>query len=380
MGDYTVSRDTYDLAVGKLVPKSGDVTGEAEQEFQRTGRLDPLVDPAGFDLIRFSRPRFKLQEDEFYRLTVGTPLPVEITLDTTVSMKDNVNKAMKHLPEIYGLCYGILPEGYDLQVLFGIFQDIRDEVVLCRGQFEMESEKAVKQLTLMVPDRNGYDIPEDPHYALLAAACLSRLYINLIGLKGYHVVVTDAEGRPKLEYDQIVRIFGESVFDKIVENGHEVNCQDLPTTKEIVQDLLKIAHAFVIQVGYDHKATQFWDGIYGENRVVKIPGTEYLSQVIAAIIGLTEGTLNLQEVKRFLTDNGIRNEDAEKIFHSLVNIPLRAQADLPNFGRRPQKGDLFRNKTDIWPIDQKEVAELESSETNSDIGGDDSEEGPGWHF
>lgn len=377
MGKLVITRDTYEAAVKKHVPTEGPVTGKAEQKAHETGELHPLVSPDGFGLIRRSLNRFE-KWNGLWRLTVGTALPMEVTLDTTASMRKNVDVALRRLPDTYGLCSGILPEGYDLQIAIGIFGDVVDRFVLCRPQFEMEASKIVEQLTLMVPERAGGDIPEDPQYGLFGAAYLSNCYINGIGLKGYHFVITDAPGRSRLDEKELVRIFGDEVFEKVSENGHQINRQDLPTTTEVVQDLLERAHAFVLQVDDYLETTEFWSKIYGANRVVKVVNTEYLPQVQAAIIGLTEGTLNLQQVKQFLMDNGVHDEDAEKISRSLVNIPIRAQADLPNFDKRPWKGDLFRNKTDVWPIDQKEITEIESSEINSESEDGDSEGGPNW--
>ncbi|MCK5475053.1 MAG: hypothetical protein KAI71_00540 [Candidatus Pacebacteria bacterium] len=323
-------------------------------------------------------PRFEKQGDGLWRLTVGTPVPVETIVDTTGSMGGNVDVALRRLPDAYALCSDILPEGCDLQIATGIFGDVVDRFVLCRPQFEMEAGKIVEQLTLMVPERAGGDFTEDPQYGLFGAAYLSNCYINRIGLKEYHFVVTDAPARDELDERELVRIFGDEIFEKVSENGHQINRQGLPTTAEVVQDLLKYAHAFVLQVDEELRTTEFWSEIYGVNRVVKLPDTEYLPQVQAVIIGLTEGTLNLQEVKKFLTDNGIYDKDAEKISRSLVNIPLRAQADLPNFDKRPRKGDLFRNKTDVWPIDQEDVVKLESSGINSESEDNDSKEGLDW--
>ena len=76
---------------------------------------------------------------------------------------------------------------------------------------------------------------------------------------------------------------------------------------------------------------------------------------------------------------GVGYNDAEKIVRSVANIPLRAQADLPNFDKRPWKGDLFKSKTDIWSIGREEVAELASSEMGlGDEGGNSGEDSIVW--
>lgn len=378
MGKRTVTRDAYSAAFKKYVPEEGPATDKAEQKAHSTGKLHPLVDPAGYGLVRRSLPRFEKQNSGLWLLTVGTPLPIEVRVDTTGSMGGNVDIALRRLPDTYDLCNGILPKGYDLQIAIGIFGDVVDRFVLCRPQFEMMAEKIVQQLTLMVPERMGGDAPEDPQYGLFAAAYLTSCYINRIGLKGYDFTVTDAPGRSLLDIRQLKRIFGDEVFDKVAENGFQIDPNLLPNTAEVVQELLKRAHAFVLQVDNHSETTKFWSEIYGANRVVKIPDTELLPQVEAAIMGITEGTLGPEQVEEFLRKNNIIGNDAKKIAQSVANIPIGAQATLPNFGKRPQKGDLFRNKTDIWPISKEEATELISSDEINSEENTGSAEGPIW--
>lgn len=285
-------------------------------------------------------------------------------------MGGNVDIALRVLPSAYELCSEVLP-GYDLQIATGIFGDVQDEFVLCRPQFEMTAEKIVEQLTLMVPERDGGDAPEDPHYGLFGGAYLTAAYINRIGLKGYDFTVSDAPARNLLDERQLRRIFGEEVFEKVKENGREMKTNELPTTREVVSDLLSRAHAFFLQVRNEPETTAFWTNIFWHDRVVILPSTEILPHVQAAIIGLTEGTLGLNDVVDFLIKNNVSFDIAKMVARSVAHIPIGAQAALPNFAKRPKIGNLFRNKTDLWPIDSSEI-EAETEETEIE------EKGPSW--
>ncbi len=361
MGSKTFTRIAYTEAT-RGITSDGPVTKKAEQQARHTGKLNQLVDPSGFGAIRRCLPRVDKQNNGFYLLTIGTPMPIETRLDTTNSMGGNVDVALRVLPNNYELCSEVLP-GYDPQIATGIFGDVDDCFVLCRPQFEMDAEKIVEQLTLMVPERAGGDTPEDPHYGLFGAAYLTAAYIHRIGLKGYDFTVSDAPARELLDAKQLKRIFGDDVFDKVKENGYSnIIASNLPTTTEVVQDLLKISHAFFLQVGENGMTTRFWQSVFGKNRVVVLPSTELMPQVQATIIGLTEGTLSLLNVEEFLKKNNVNPIDAQKIVKSVANIPIGAQAALPNFGKRPQKGDLFREKTDLWPIDPEKVSQLITSD------------------
>jgi len=246
MGRDTLSRSSY---VSHAPTESSHVTKKAEQEAYATGKLNPLVDPAEYGVIRRSLPRFdKAKGSGFWELTVGLPIPIETRVDTTGSMGGNVDVALRVLPDMYELCSYVLP-GFDIQIATGIFGDISDNFVLCRPQFEMTAENLVNQLTLMVPERKGGDTPEDPHYGLFGAAYLTSARINGYGLMGYDFTISDAPARDSLSESQLVRIFGPDIFDKIIENGFQLDKNDLPSTKDVVKDLQKRAHAFFLQVG-----------------------------------------------------------------------------------------------------------------------------------
>ena len=357
MGKTTFSRETFTRAAHTATDGGREsATKRSEQQAKKTGKLDPLVDPAGYGLIRRSLPRFEEVErrrKQFFELTVGPPLNIETCVDTTGSMGDNVDIAMSVLPHMYEGCLQAVESKYDLQIATGIFGDVKDQFPLCRPQFEMEADKIVKQLSLMVPEKDGGDEEEDPHYGLFAAAYLTDAYIVKIGLKGYYFTVTDAPARDELDERQLLRIFGAEVFDKVKENGHQISKSSLPSTKDVVKDLLKRSHAFLIQVGEKGMAPGFWKRTFPKDRIVQIPDTRLLPQVEAAIIGLTEGTLDLGGTKDFLRGLQVPARQAEAIVSSLANIPLGAQAALPNYGKLPKKGDLFESKTSLWPVDSE---------------------------
>jgi hypothetical protein len=370
MGKFTLSRESYAKAVETHVPKSGPATKRAEQIAHETGKLNPLVDPAGYGVIRRSLPRLEELDNGLWQMTVGTPMPIETRVDTTGSMGGNVDVVLRVLPHSYELCSEVLP-GYDIQIATGIFGDVVDDFVLCRPQFEMEAEKIVQQLTLMVPERKGGDTPEDPDLGIFGSAYLTNRYINKLGLRGYDFTVSDAPGRGRLDERQLIRVFGPDVFDKVAQNGFQIDRNNLPDTTEVVQTLLRDTHAFFLQVGADRDTTDFWTNVFGSERVVILPSTELLPQVQAAIIGLTEATLELSNVEKFLIKNNVDKDDARRIARSVARIPIGAQAALPNFSKRPQKDDLFKNKTDLWPI-EKESIDSEAQSTEADG------EGPSW--
>lgn len=357
MGRDTFTRSSFAAATSAYVPRNGPATLRAQEQVRRTGKLDPLVDPAEYGVIRRSLLRFEEQPSGIFELTVGCSMPIEIRLDTTGSMGDNVDRALKVLGDQYDLCSRVLP-GYDVHMAIGIFGDCADNFVLCRPQFEMLADKIVHQLTLMNPEHGGAgNGGEDPQYGLFGGAYLVSAYANRIGLKGYDFTISDEPAREYFDERQLIRVFGPDVFDKVAANGFTIDRNNLPSTKEVVQDLLKRAHAFFLEVeGYDKSRTRnFWTETFGPERVIVLPRIELLPQVQAVIIGLTEGTLSLDQVSDFLVEAKVTKDEAKYIERSVANIPIGAQAALREGITVPQKGDCYYDKTDLWPMSAGEA-------------------------
>lgn len=382
MGKNTPSRDAY-MGISDTATKGGKqgATSSAEERVRRGEGLDPLVDPKGpphLGPIRRSLPRFE-KEGNFWVLTRGVPMSEETLLDTTGSMGNNVDIAFKVFPfsyDMYTTGRNPVLARYDPQIATAIFGDVEDNIqenkpVLCRSQFEMD-EKIVIQMTRMVPSRLGFgNGKEDPQFGLFGAAYLTKARINDYGLKYYHSTVTDEPVVETVDLRWLKKIFGEDVLERIEENGYSFTARDLPNTAGVIRDLQTKAHAFIFMVGFRPDVKRQWMDLYGADHFVMLPGggTDYIHHVKALIIGLTEGVLDLTNSKDFLREHGVSDVDASLIVRSVAHIPLGAQMLCENFDRLPKAGDLFREKTDLWPIDPSEAA-LETEE--------ESEEGPSW--
>lgn len=363
MGRPRLSEDTY-RRVADEAESEGSSTFKGEQRHKEGKGLHELVDPKGFGVIRRSLTVYEPEGDRF-KATQGIAMLEETRLDTTGSMGNNVDIAMKVLPKTYDLLAkidGAVLGRYDVQMITAIFGDVVDDYVLCRSQAEMD-ERIAEQMTLMVPEGGGGDSDEDPQYGLFGAAYLTKAVINEYGLKYYDFTVTDARGRDRLSLETLKRVFGESVLEKVTENGYQVKAKDLPTTKQVVGDLLKNAHAFLLQVGSDSEVARFWKNIYGRDRVVTLSDTKLLPEVKAAIIGLTEGVLTLQTLEEFLITNAkLSKTEASEIKRAVAGIPIGAQSILPNFDKIPMEGSIFAQKGDLWPVTEEIVSEESEKE------------------
>ena len=320
-------------------------TKDAERQAIKTGKLQTLVDPSSFGVVRLSLIRVEETEEHQFKLLVGCSMPIETRLDTTGSMKHVVDVALRVLPDVYECCQAVLP-GYDIHIATGIFGDVCDTFPLCRPQFEMIASKICEQLTLMVPEGNGGDVPEDPDLGIFGGAYLCRHYINRIGLKGYDFTITDAPGRGRIDPKQLKRVYGDEVFEKTSKNGFKFTGDEVFELSEVWNDLLKRAHAFVLLVG--GSAKEWWVECVGNKHVVVIHNIKHVPYIQAVIVGLTEGTLTLDGISEFLSKSNMHEYDIKRIADAVINIPLKAQVKLKNFKKKPVQGDIFAGKPNVW--------------------------------
>ena len=350
MGRLVFSKAAYETSrKSRGVTSDKDVTRKGEQHVRETGKLPPSVDPS-VDTLRRSMLRLDPTEDGKWEVTVGCPMDIETSVDSTGSMGDNVDRAMSALPRTYELCSAMLP-GYDPQLALGFFGDVCDKFVLNRPQFEMEADKIVGYLSEMNPERNGGDTPEDPQYSMFASAYLTSAYTNKIGLKGYYFLCTDAPMHGNLSKDTLERIFGEKVWEALKDNGYDFNPLCRPDLRETIEDLKKNKHAFILSIDAEKFYRRYFEG-----RIIPLLSTDYLPEFESAIIGITEGILEPEEVEDYLKSKGVSSFDIEHAIHALLALPFGAQRELEQQNKVyiPKAGDIFENKTDLVPTIKRE--------------------------
>lgn len=356
MGHQTFSVDDYRKARRAYgVTQNTGVTRNAEERARKTGKLSEIVDP-GINPTRFSKIRLNPHKKKWVA-TLGCPMDIEVSCDTTGSMGGEVDTEMAVLPELYDAVSKVLP-GYDPQLCLGIFGDCGDKFVMCRPQFEMEAPKIVNYLKEMAPQRCGCgNHGEDPQYAMFARAYLTDAYTNRIGLKGYHFIITDEPYHNHLKRDQIERIFGEDVFENDLKEMSEI-----PSVQKMTAELKQKTHQFVLVLAkqYYTDTLDMWTNLCGRNSVIVIEHTRQLPKIISAIIGLTEGTLDIAELEEYLGDTPNKSD----LIRQLSNIDIGAQAKLRHALPHPvpKAGDIFRNKSDTWPIQPGETSEEDEPE------------------
>lgn len=352
MGSRVLSDEAYSR-IADSARAAGSATFAGEERRKKGLGLDPLIDPSGHGLIRRSLCRFE-QSGDYFLLPNGVAMPVESLLDGTGSMgSHNISAALHNLKSAYDQLSRHSLIRYDPQLATAMFGDTSDPCVLQRSQFEMD-EQIAHQITLF--DLDGFDghgnSKENPEYGLFGATFLVDFDIRRYGLKAYHFALSDEAIVHRLDSSQIRRIYGPTIWDVLKENGHDLDERNLPTTPEMVKMLIEGTHAFFLlfKEAYPGARTS-WLKCYGKERVVDVPRAELFPFFESAIIGLTEGVVDMQTVEDFLRETGVNSEDAKSIKRAVAGIPIGAQAALPNFSKIPSKGSMFAKKRDLWPME-----------------------------
>lgn len=329
------------------VAMRGSSTFEGEQRARQGKGLDSLVDPKERGVIREAK-NLLVPVGGRFELKFGIAMPVKSDIDTTGSMGGNVDIAFKVQPKVQNLLVqgrNAVLKRYHTQIATGAIQDEVDQFPYEISQFEPDNE-VERQMGLLVPEREGGDTPEEYQIGLFSTGYLTRSSISKYGLRGYYFAIGDVWGHDSIEERLLLRVFGPRVFEFAFGNKP----QSMPSVREVAQKCLQDWHVFFLRVGTDQMAGQWWSRIIGEERIVQLPRTENLAEVQAVIIGLTEGTLDLQNAVDFLREARISNAEARRIVEACAGIPIGLQKTFANFEKIPQAGALFANRGDIWPI------------------------------
>lgn len=337
------SAGTYETTAREIHRDGGSATHLGEQRARQGLGLDPLVDPKTRGSTRASQNLLVLQPDKTWLKTwlleCGPAMPVDTNTDTTGSMGGNVDIAFRVQPQVQNLLVqgeGAVLGRYHVQMATGVIQDRLDQFPYQHSEFEPDNEVEA-QMRLLVPERSGGDSTEDYQFGLWYVGTRVQTDIRRYGLKGYYFVVGDEQGRDRLNPQDISDLFG-------VRDVQECSI------RELGQLVLQNWHTFFLQIEDTPYVTSYWSQALGPERVVLMPRTEQLAVVQALIIGLTEGTLDLQSGLDFLGNSRINRTEAKQVIKAVSHIPLRAQADLPGFDKIPLKGALFGSREDLWPI------------------------------
>jgi hypothetical protein len=264
--------DTFDYSV--RARQSGDM------------RVHQTLDPHGLRL-RESRDSAEHPDSN----------SIIISLDVTGSMDRVVRQIHRDLPHLHELLLGhkYVPHP---QIMFAAVGDATcDRAPLQVGQFESDNRMDQNLENMIIEGGGGGQKIESYELAMYVAARHTAIdCFEKRGRKGYLFIIGDETAYPAVR---------KQIVDSLIGGGLQA---DLPLD-ELIAEVRQRYHVFFIipggaSHGRDADVLAFWHRHLGPQSVIVLDKPEETSSCIATTIGLTEGTIHLDEARAHIEKRG----------------------------------------------------------------------------
>jgi hypothetical protein len=243
---------------------------------------------------------------------------VLVFLDVTGTMEAVVKQIHASLPQLMGL---LTRKAYlaDPQLCFCAVGDaVTDQAPLQVGQFESGAEMEGDLSKIWIEGQGGGQAMES--YELGAYFGVHHTVLDCVenrGKLGYAFFIGDERPWPKVHAEHIRKWFGVG------------EAQDIPTT-QIFKELQELYHVyFILPLGSSNgdRYKREWQDIIGAENVLVLSDPNACAELIAAQIGMCEGTVDMAGIRRDLTDLGSSNALVRSV-ESAVNTSATGRAAL----------------------------------------------------
>jgi hypothetical protein len=250
---------------------------------------------------------------------------VAVIFDVTGSMHTVPVLLQKKLPKLMGTLgrKNYLPHP---QVLFGAVGDYyNDKGPVQIGQYESGIEMDDDLGRFWLEGGGGGTGEESYELALYFFARHTSIdCFEKRGRKGYLFIVGDEKPYPRVDRQAVKRIFGDDIQE------------DIPI-EQIIAECREKYHVFFLLP----KGTSHWNSTPTHARWIQLLGEDYfrlledpdtVCETISVIIGMTEGTVNLDQAKEHLREAGTSE--------AALNHVTNAVQSLARQGKAPSEGNV----------------------------------------
>lgn len=288
MGGSSWSEDHYNQRVQRSVSIHG--TAFVHTHNVATGKADALN--PDLDPRKLKGGRRESRDSDAH----PTSNAIVVGLDVTGTMADVVTQIHSSLPKLMGL---LTRKGYieHPQILFAAIGDAYcDRAPLQVGQFESGAEMEGDLSKLYLEQGGGGQNKES--YELFAYFVARHTSIDCVekrGVKGYCFIIGD-----EMPYPEVAR----AQVEKWLPHGEAPDNLD---TKALFDELKETYHVFVIlPIGSSNgeRNRGVWERVVGKEHVLKLEDPNAAAELIAAQIGMCEGTVDVAGLRRDLHDVG----------------------------------------------------------------------------
>lgn len=301
MGSGRWSPDTYTRRAQQRNASGQDAFAYNDQA-RRSGQLlvHQTLDPNG---LGFRESRDSNEHPESNSIIVG--------LDVSGSMAAVVRGIHEDLPQLFQL---LLEREYipHPQIMFSAFSNGRcDKVPLQVGQFESDN-RMDENLENMILG-GGCDIRESAELILYIAAYHTAIdCYEKRQKRGYLFIITDEMAYESVMKDQVEKIVGQQ-FDA-----------DIPL-EEVIAKVKEMYNLYIIiptgaSHGGDPKVYNFYEQYVGKQYVIRLDTPSDVSEVIALTIGISEGTIGLDDGIEDLREIGAKDNNIEQVAKALSSL------------------------------------------------------------
>lgn len=368
----TMDTSLHEETVIKMEAAHERVEEHAEQRWQESNTLDPLVDPKT-GKIRKSHNVMKELPGKQWELVLGPALSEATFYDATRSMDVNRVLAHKALGQLYSMQTTLLSARYNLQIATGLFQDVDDPYpVVNYSEYESDNRIA-DHMRLLLPAVKGGDDPEDAQLAMFALLHLTDTDIHeLYGLKGYAFFVGDQIARDYVTRSDVRKHLGDYLSNQL--QGESIRID------EVCRQLMEKWHVFIVQVGsgggaYWNSVSRWWADCLDPKHVVVVSDPNALAEVQTGLVYACETAQpSLEGFRKILAAGQNRSRvSAEEVWGWIIEANNRArggkesteffgaQTRLTGYSDLPKIGSVFAGLRDPWPIDHSRTSENPSS-------------------
>jgi hypothetical protein len=306
MGSGTWSTNVYSehnrhkAAIGQ---STFDYSDRLRQTDRAAWRVHLTLNPYG---VKFRESR---DSDEHPESTA-----IAVLFDVTGSMLTVPVTLQQKLFELLGL---LLRKRYvtDPQIMFGAIGDATcDKVPLQIGQFESDNRMDQNLENMFLEGGGGGQRTESYELGLYFMARHTDIDCwNKRGHKGYLFMIGDEMAYPVANRHQVQEHIGD---------GLERNLPIAAVLKELQQRY----HVFYIlpkaaSYGGDQEILGFWRNLLAQN-VLELDDPEAVCELIALTIGLTEGTIDLDEGAEHLKEYGVDDRTVQTVTTTLAHLPI----------------------------------------------------------
>lgn len=302
MGGGNWDPDTYDQVTRARIQSntsfaySGATFTQPREEWKAHEELDPLLKAGPTSPFAGENVRESRDSDE-HPLSV----PMAVFFDETGSMDRAPRTIQEKLAGLFGL---LLRKGYceDPQVMVGAYGDTWcDQVPVQVGQFESDNRIDEELDKLFLEGNGGGNNGED-----MAMMWYFLRYHTATDAwdkrekRGYAFFIGDEVAHP-LDADRIKKHFGDG--EPLGDLDHE----------KLVASLLERWDAYVLiennPTAKMQKSVDFYTALFGKERVIILETVETVAETIGLLVGMGEGTIDLDDGVDDLKELGFSDSD-----------------------------------------------------------------------